>query len=135
MRLRTVFALALAVDDVPEARIPRPSTNTPEPTPQKAVVFRALFDEHFPRVRRYVSSFLDNAEEVEEITAEVFVVAWRKLQPAKPMGWTWFMRVASNMVRDAERRARSRSRAMDAVLRRAQNTSPAADPLDILGGT
>lgn len=48
------------------------ASRAPAP-PSKAVVFRILFDEHLPRVRRHLSCFLDDRSEVEEIAADVFV--------------------------------------------------------------
>ncbi|UPL14195.1 RNA polymerase sigma factor [Microbacterium galbinum] len=103
------------------------------PAPRsKAVAFRILFDEHLPRVRRHLSCFLDDRSEVEEIAADVFVVAWKKLQPENPMGITWLIRTADNKLRDAARRDRSKRRAIDALTRGLQETSDALHPLEAL---
>ncbi|WP_120494702.1 RNA polymerase sigma factor [Microbacterium phyllosphaerae] len=100
--------------------------------PNKAVIFRTLFDDYWPRVRRHLACFLDNEDEIDEITAEVFVVAWRKLQPDKPMGLRWFIRTADNKLRDVDRRAHSRSRAMEALGRGLLNFEDRLHPLEAL---
>lgn len=128
-RLFTGLCLAFAV---PESWASAGSGARSNDPPSKAVVFRTLFDEYFPKVRSHVASFIEDEEEVNEITAEVFVAAWRKLHPAKPMGASWFLRVASNKVRDANRRSRSKARALAAVTRGAESGHEGLDPLDLL---
>lgn len=111
---------------------PEPPVADRSPAEHKAVVYRRLFDENWPRVRRHLACFLDDADEVDELTAEVFVIAWKKLNPAQPMGLTWFLRTADNKVRDAHRRLRSRDRALDALTRGLQHTAEALHPLESL---
>lgn len=121
-----------AADHLPAMPPSRSSTYARSAEPHKAVVFRELFDEYWPLVRHHLSCFLENQAEVDEITAEVFVVAWRKLRPEKPMGLRWFIRTADNKVRDADRRARSRGRALDALSRGLRNAAEAIHPLEAL---
>lgn len=110
--------IAYAGSDLPDLERPAPFRSAqPDESPSKAVLYRTLFDEYWPRVRRHVACFIDNGEEVDEIAAEVFVVAWRKLNPAKPMGLRWFLRVADNKLRDVRRRGQSRTRAIEAMTR------------------
>jgi RNA polymerase sigma factor (sigma-70 family) len=98
----------------------------------KDVVFRRLFDEHWSRVRHHLECFVDNQEEVDELTAEVFVVAWRKLDPSNPMPVTWFLRTADNKIRDRARRTRSKERAWEALVRGVEAPGPGLDPLEAL---
>lgn len=98
----------------------------------KAVVFRGLFDEYWPLVRHHLSCFLESQEEADEIAAEVFVVAWRKLRAEKPMGLRWFIRTADNKLRDVDRSARSRGRALEALSRGLQNAADRIHPLEAL---
>lgn len=102
------------------------------PADHKAVVYRRIFDENWPRVRRHLACFIDDADEVDELTAEVFVIAWKKLDPARPMGLTWFLRTAANKIRDAHRRSRSKDRALDALTRGLQQAADGRDPLESL---
>jgi len=95
-------------------------------------VFRRLFDEHWARVRHHLECFIDNQEEVDELAAEVFVVAWRKLDPSNPMPVTWFLRTADNKMRDRARRTRSKERAWEALARGAETPGSGLDPLEAL---
>lgn len=106
--------------------------STPLPADVKKDVFRRLFDEHWPRVRHHLGCSLDNQDEVDEITAEVFVIAWRKLDPARPMPLPWFLRTANNKLRDHSRRARSRERALDTLMRGVENPTEPLDPMEAI---
>lgn len=124
--------VARAGSDLPDLELPAPVRGAPtHGSPTKEVLYRTLFDEYWPRVRRHVACFVDNAEEVDEIAAEVFVVAWRKLNPAKPLGLRWFLRVADNKLRDVMRRGQSRTRAIEAMTRGMQ-ASEELHPLEAL---
>ncbi|CAH0184152.1 RNA polymerase sigma factor CnrH [Microbacterium foliorum] len=124
--------IAYAGSDLPDLELSTPVRGAPtDGAPTKAVLYRTLFDEYWPRVRRHVACFIDNSEEVDEIAAEVFVVAWRKLNPAKPMGLRWFLRVADNKLRDVMRRSQSRTRAIEAMTRGMQ-ASEELHPLEAL---
>ncbi|WP_311258111.1 sigma-70 family RNA polymerase sigma factor [Microbacterium sp. WCS2018Hpa-9] len=127
------FRIAFADDDsFPLMTSSRTGTSAHSEEANKAVVFRGLFDEYWPLVRHHLSCFLENQEEVDEIAAEVFVVAWRKLRPDKPMGLRWFVRTADNKLRDLDRSARSRGRALDALSRGLQNATETIHPLEAL---
>ncbi|WP_431074926.1 RNA polymerase sigma factor [Microbacterium phyllosphaerae] len=124
--------IAYAGSDLPDLELPAPVRGAPTGgSPSKEVLYRTLFDEYWPRVRRHVACFVDNADEVDEIAAEVFVVAWRKLNPVKPMGLRWFLRVADNKLRDVMRRGQSRTRAIEAMTRGMQ-ASEELHPLEAL---
>ncbi|KQZ23096.1 RNA polymerase sigma factor [Microbacterium sp. Root553] len=119
-------------DYFPSITSSRSSGSSQTTGPNKAVVFRGLFDEYWPVVRHHLSCFLESQEEADEIAAEVFVVAWRKLSPRKPMGLRWFIRTADNKLRDVDRSARSRGRALDALSRGLQNAADRIHPLEAL---
>ncbi|GAA1230229.1 hypothetical protein GCM10009588_03690 [Microbacterium phyllosphaerae] len=123
--------LAYAGADVPSFE-PTPSIGQTGSPRNKEVAFRILFDEYWARIRRHIACFVDNAEEIDELTAEVFVVAWKKLDPAKPMGLTWFLRVADNKLRDAGRRRLSRARVLEALTRGLTHSSNGLHPLEVL---
>lgn len=98
----------------------------------KEAVFRELFDEYWLRVRRHFDCYIDNCDEVDELTAEVFLAAWRKLNPARPMPLAWFLRTANNKLRDRTRRTRSRERAMQALVRGLDAPTHSLCPLEAL---
>lgn len=81
--------------------------------------FAQLFDEHWGRVRHHIECFVEDHDEVDDLLADVFGVAWEKLKPDHPMGLPWLLRTADNKLRDRDRRARTRERAMPDVVRRA----------------
>ena len=132
VRVGVFDSIRIAVADAGNFPTSRTGGSARSAEPHKAVVFRELFDEYWPLVRHHLSCFLENQEEVDEITAEVFVVAWRKLRPEKPMGVRWFIRTADNKLRDVDRSARSRGRALDALSRGLQNAADRIHPLDAL---
>lgn len=113
-----------------KSETPRPPD--PQATARKDVVFRRLFDEYWPRVHRHIECYIDDSDEVDEITAEIFTVAWRKLDADRPMPLTWFLRVANNKLRDHSRRARSRDRALEALVRGLESPSEELDPAEAL---
>lgn len=119
----------------PLGRFPRSSTpgSTGRHGDQnKAVVFRRLFDEHWARVRRFLDCYIDDANEVDELSAEVFMIAWQKLKPEEPMGLPWFLRTANNKLRDRTRRSKSRARALEALTRGLEDPVAPLDPLETL---
>ena len=74
--------------------------------------FRALFDEHYPAVARYVLSRGHQAADADDLIAATFEVAWRRLEkmPAGREALAWLLTVARNHSRNARRRsARERS--------------------------
>lgn len=98
----------------------------------RTTVYRQLFEQHWSRVRHHVECYVDNAADVDELTAEVFAVAWKKLDPARPFAPSWFLRTANNKLRDRTRRARSRDRALAALERGLEDPSEPMDPMEKL---
>jgi RNA polymerase sigma-70 factor (ECF subfamily) len=77
--------------------------------PRPDAALRRVFDEHHDAVHRYCLRRLD-VEDANEATAEVFVVAWRRVDsiPDGPGALPWLYGVARNVVRN-QRRSRRRS--------------------------
>ena len=68
--------------------------------------FRALFREHHPRIRRYFAARAP-ASHVDDLAAETFLVAWRRLGdvPAEPLPWLLNVagKIQANQWRKADR--------------------------------
>jgi len=75
--------------------------------------FEAIYDAHAAVVKRYALRRAA-ASEADDIVAEVFLTAWRRLEelPGEPRGWLLGVarRVASNTRRGDDRRAALRER-------------------------
>jgi len=122
-------------ESTPSGSAASTTPSAPQNTAQsdsKDSVYRRLFDDFWPRVYRHIECFLDDRDDVDELTAEVFVVAWRKLDPRNPMPLTWFLRTANNKLRDSMRRTRSRQRVIDALTRRLRAEETKLDPAESL---
>ena len=80
-------------------------------SPSSDTRFRRLFDEYETAMREYCSRRL-GVQEANDAAAEVFLVAWRKIDQV-PIGADarmWLYGVARNVVRNASRSARRRER-------------------------
>lgn len=70
--------------------------------------FEAIYNAHAAEVHRYALRRLDRSR-AEDVVAEVFVVAWRRIEdvPAEPRGWLLGVarRVVANARRAEQRRA------------------------------
>jgi RNA polymerase sigma-70 factor (ECF subfamily) len=75
-------------------------------------VFREMFASNFSRVVRYVEGQTSNRAVAEDIAAEVFRVAWQKLDPEEPFGLPWLIRTAIHKTRDYQRREYRGARVM-----------------------
>ncbi|MEV5071281.1 sigma-70 family RNA polymerase sigma factor [Microbacterium sp. LMI12-1-1.1] len=111
-------------------RLVRLVSSKPDSAARKEAAFAALFEQFWARVRRHVEVFVDDGDEVDELVSDVFGLAWEKLKPDRPMGLPWLLRTADNKVRDRDRRARSRSRAIDALVQGAAVQPGSLDDLD-----
>jgi RNA polymerase sigma-70 factor (ECF subfamily) len=104
----------------------------PAQRPVKEAVFREMFQTHFARVARYVEGQLGEAGPAEEIAAEVFHVAWQKLDPEKPYGLPWLIRTAMHKTRDYQRSQYRGTAATVALARLVQEPSSQMSVLDRL---
>lgn len=80
-------------------------------SPTTDTKFRRIYDEHFEAVTRYCLRRLPVAE-VNDATAEVFLVAWKKIDrvPTGSDSLPWLYGVARNVVRNATRSTRRSGR-------------------------
>ena len=80
-------------------------------SPSSHARFRAVFDEHHDAVHLYCLRRL-SPDEANEATAEVFLVAWRRLErlPSGPDAVRWLIGVARNVVRNKQRNLQRRGR-------------------------
>lgn len=85
----------------------------------RGAVFRAMFEAHHERVVLYAESQLGYQAAAEDVAAEVFRVAWQKLDPEAPFGLPWLIRTAMNKCRDVERKVSRGHAAATALASRA----------------
>jgi RNA polymerase sigma factor (sigma-70 family) len=79
--------------------------------------FTAVFDANWARVRHHVEGAVEHDTEVTEIVSEVFLLAWTRLNPAKPMDGIWLLRAADRVLRGRSGRTIVRRRALETVHR------------------
>ncbi|WP_417561903.1 RNA polymerase sigma factor [Microbacterium sp.] len=72
--------------------------------------FEAVFVQHHAAVLRFVERRVDDRERAKELTMDCFEIAWRKFDPAAPVGLPWLLQTARNLVGNVYRR-RDRERA------------------------
>jgi RNA polymerase sigma-70 factor, ECF subfamily len=77
--------------------------------------FRALFTDAFPALRRYAHHRGLSASDADDLLAEVFTVAWRRIDDVPSDALPWLFAVARN-VRRNQRRADARRARMLARL-------------------
>lgn len=91
------------------------SGRTPDPSARRHEVFTRVFDEHWAAVRHHIECVVDDDAEVTEIVSEVFLDAWTRLRPARPMGRVWLLRTAERRLRARSGRRLMLHIALDAV--------------------
>lgn len=98
------------------------------PSPGDAQRFELLYRAHYADIVRFVRRRIDAAS-AEEVVADTFATAWRRLEkvPAEPLPWLYV--VAGNLVR-SERRALASSRAKAASMAIVLSSDGARDPAD-----
>lgn len=84
-------------------------------SPARTDVFTRMFEAHWAAVRRHIECYLDDDLEVTEVVGEVFVVAWARLNPSRPMGRVWLIRTADRRLRARRASTRTPARARDSV--------------------
>jgi len=93
-------------------------------------VFRAMFEQNFVRVVRYVQRQVADRATAEDIAADVFRIAWEKLEPADPFGVPWLIRTAMHRTRDHQRRQYRGTAALTAIARRIDEQPAELEHLD-----
>jgi RNA polymerase sigma-70 factor, ECF subfamily len=77
-----------------------------------AARFERLFAAHYPAIHAYAKRRCADREDAEDVTAEVFSVAWRRIAavPHPPGDRLWLFGVARRTLANHQRSARRRSR-------------------------
>jgi RNA polymerase sigma factor (sigma-70 family) len=95
-----------------------------------ATRFRALFEAHYPRVRRFAHHRAVVGADADDLVAEVFTVAWRRLDDVpRDDPLPWLLAVATNVWRNQARSAR-RYRAALGRLPAPEPAPPPGEPAD-----
>lgn len=91
--------------------------NTPggDPTSARDRVFSQVFDEHWAAVRHHIEGAVDDDAVTTEILSEVFLAAWSRLVPRRPMGRVWLFRRADREIRARVPHATTRTGTLVAV--------------------
>jgi RNA polymerase sigma-70 factor (ECF subfamily) len=100
----------------------QPAGGTPEPGERFHILYENCYQAIYAYVLRRTTAGHD---EVPDIVAEVFVVAWRRRNviPEPPEGRLWLYGVARHVLRSYERRA-SRQQRLEARLREQASAGP-----------
>lgn len=91
------------------------STRSEDAEADRDAAFSRLFDQNWAAVRHHVEGVVEDDVEVSEIVSEVFLAAWSRLTPARPMGRIWLLRTADRVLRHRARRPFARRDALEAV--------------------
>lgn len=109
-------------------------TSPPDDDPgQRRARFERLFEAHYAPVLAYALRRSDPATGVaHDVTAEVFAVAWRRLDqlPADPLPWLYG--TARRVLANERRGARRRAALVDQLRVTAPSATPAREPAELL---
>ena len=96
----------------PEASASERMTPTSEPQSSSRARFRAVYDMNYHRVLGYVLRRAATREDAEDVVAETFLTAWRRLDevPRGDAARPWLYRVAHNALANHRRGERRRGR-------------------------
>jgi RNA polymerase sigma-70 factor, ECF subfamily len=78
--------------------------------------FDACFRAHYPDVLAYALRRLRDRSAAEDVAAQTFAVAWRRLDRMPPDALPWLLGVARLVIRNETRSARRRSRLLARVI-------------------
>jgi RNA polymerase sigma factor (sigma-70 family) len=96
----------------------------------KDEIYEHIFDTHWFSVRRHLACSLVDSDEVDDLAAEVFLTAWLKLDPSRPITLGWLLRTANNKLRDHARRSKCWDNAMDALMQELDGAVQLPDPME-----
>ena len=67
---------------------------------QRECRFRSLYEEHYRGIQAYAVRRVESADDVADVVAEAFTIAWRRLAriPEPPAGRLWLYGVARRIV-------------------------------------
>lgn len=103
------------------------STRGDDAETQRNEAFAALFDANWAAVRHHVEASVDDDAEVSELVSEIFLHAWSRLRPSRPMSRIWLLRAADRVLRRRAARSTTRSDAIEAVHQGMAGEGSAAD--------
>ncbi len=105
-------------------------TATPEPQDSRRARFRAVYDANYHRVLGYALRRAATREDAEDVVAETFLAAWRRLEEVPRGGDArpWLYGVARNALANQRRGQRRRGRLWGRL--QAEPTSPARPRAD-----
>jgi RNA polymerase sigma-70 factor (ECF subfamily) len=87
-----------------------PSEPSPAALPERGARFDACFREHYSRVLAYARRRLADRATAEDVAAETFVVAWRRLDEGPSDLLPWLLGIARLLVLNELRSGRRRDR-------------------------
>jgi RNA polymerase sigma factor (sigma-70 family) len=91
-----------------------PTTSTTRRAPDEER-FRAAYERHAPSVWRYLARRLGDDDLAEDLTSEVFVVAWRRRRDAPTDSLAWLYGVARRVLANDRRAARAHAERVRAL--------------------
>jgi RNA polymerase sigma factor (sigma-70 family) len=91
------------------------TSRSDDPGSLRSEVFARVFEENWAAVRHHIECVVDDDSEVTELVSEVFLTAWSKLKPHRPLGRTWLLRVADRALRRRWGRIADRPAVTEAV--------------------
>lgn len=86
-----------------------------DPNSLRNEVFSRVFDENWAFVRHHIECVVDDDAEVTELVSEVFLTAWGRLKPHRPLQRAELLRVADRVVRRRRRGIADRPAVTEAV--------------------
>lgn len=78
--------------------------------------FEKFYRAHHLSVLRYIERRLSDAELAQDVSAECFVIAWRKFDPSEPFPLVWLYQTARNLIGNTYR-SRRKEQQLLALLR------------------
>jgi RNA polymerase sigma-70 factor (ECF subfamily) len=99
--------------------------------PERSARFDACFREHYPRVLAYARRRLPDRATAEDVAAETFVVAWRRLDEGASDELPWLLGITRRLVLNEVRSGRRRDRLIARV--GAEPRYPDERPSDVPG--
>ena len=125
---------AQTLDGLPDmyrvsARI-RSGEDVTEEDSQRRRCFEALFKEHVAGIASYCGWRARSAGEVDDAVAEVFLVAWRRLEevPRGEAGRAWLYATARRVIANQARSAARRTRLQEKLNAQPEPAQPTDDP-------
>lgn len=92
--------------------------------------FGALFDAHYPDLRRFVLRRVENWSAAEDVLAETFAIAWRRRDAMPDRALPWLFGICHKVIANHRRSARRRLRLMNRL--GSSRLDLGRDPADLL---